>query len=83
MHEQTTSAQRSTTVSAKSLALMLGGMLGSLLIPRLAEAAGYPAGFLAGAAALVLLGVVSIGLRAARSAPAPAELTVQASKAVG
>jgi MFS family permease len=83
MHEQTTSAQRSTTVSAKSLALMLGGMLGSLLIPRLAEAAGYPAGFLAGAAALVLLGVVSIGLRAARSAPAPAELTVQASNAVG
>jgi MFS family permease len=67
MHEQTTSAQRSTTVSAKSLALMLGGMLGSLLVPRLAEAAGYPAGFLAGAAALVLLGVVSLGLRPSRA----------------
>jgi sugar phosphate permease len=85
MHEQTTSSQRSTTVSAKSFALMLGGMLGSLLIPRLAEAAGYPAGFLAGAAALVLLGLVSLGLRPSRPAvlddePVP---EVQASNAVG
>jgi hypothetical protein len=46
---------------------MLGGMLGSLLVPRLAEAAGYPAGFLAGAAALVVLGVVSLGLRPSRA----------------
>ena len=38
MHEQTTSSQRSTTVSATSLALMLGGLLGNLLHPRLAEA---------------------------------------------
>jgi MFS family permease len=85
MHEQTTSAQRSTTVSAKSLALMLGGMLGSLLIPRLAEAAGYPAGFLAGAAALALIAVVSLGLRPARPAPADGEQlpSVQASNAVG
>jgi MFS family permease len=84
MHEQTTSAQRSTTVSAKSLALMLGGMLGSLLVPRLAEAAGYPAGFLAGAAALALLGLVSLGLRPDRaSAPADEPAPVQASNAVG
>jgi MFS family permease len=85
MHEQTTSSQRSTTVSAKSFALMLGGMLGSLLIPRLAEAAGYPAGFLAGAAALVLLGVVSLGLRPSRPAVRDDELAprAQASNAVG
>jgi len=83
MHEQTTSSQRSTTVSAKSLALMLGGMVGSLLIPRLAEAAGYPVGFLAGAAALVLLGAVSLGLRPARPATQEAERPVQASNAVG
>jgi MFS family permease len=85
MHEQTTSAQRSTTVSAKSLALMLGGMLGSLLIPRLAESAGYPAGFLAGAAALALIAVASLGLRPAHPAPADGEQlpSVQASNAVG
>ncbi len=82
MHEQTTSAQRSTTVSAGSLALMLGGMLGSLLIPRLAEAAGYPVGFLAGAAALLLLGVASLGLRPTRPATEP-QPEVQASNAVG
>ena len=82
MHEQTTSAQRSTTVSAKSLALMLGGMLGSLLIPRLAEVAGYPIGFLAGAGALALIAVASLGLRPVR--PATAALPeVQASNAVG
>jgi hypothetical protein len=63
MHEQVTAAQRSTTVSAKSFALMLGGGLGSLLLPRLADAAGLPAGFLAGAAALLLIAVVSLGLR--------------------
>ena len=37
MHDQTTSSQRSTTVSASSLALMVGGLLGNLLLPRLAD----------------------------------------------
>ncbi|WP_167760867.1 MFS transporter [Geodermatophilus sp. DF01_2] len=63
LHERTTSSQRSTTVSAKSLALMLGGLLGNLLLPRLAEAAGTPAGLLAGAAAMLLVAVLSVGLR--------------------
>jgi hypothetical protein len=45
LHEQTTSAQRSATVSAVSLALMLG-RLSSPALPRLAEAAGNPAGLL-------------------------------------
>jgi hypothetical protein len=63
MHDQTTSSQRSTTVSASSLALMVGGMLGSLLLPRLADIAGLPAGLLAGAGAMLLLAGVSLGLR--------------------
>lgn len=44
MHDQTTSAQRSTTVSASSLALMVGGLLGNLLLPRLADSAGVRPG---------------------------------------
>jgi hypothetical protein len=64
LHDQTTAAQRSTTLSAKSLALMLGGLLGSLLLPRLADGAGLPAGLLAGAGALLVLAVVCLGLRA-------------------
>ena len=63
MHDTTTSAQRSTTVSAKSLALMLGGGLGGLTLPRLAEAAGNRAAFLAGAVALLLIAAASSRLR--------------------
>ncbi len=63
LHDGTTSAQRSTTVSASSLALMLGGVLGSLLLPLLAESAGSPAGLLAGAGAMLLVAGVSLGLR--------------------
>ncbi|MGY1682560.1 MFS transporter [Geodermatophilus sp. SYSU D01176] len=72
LHGQTTSAQRSTTVSATSLALMLGGLLGSLALPRLAEAAGTPAALLAAAGAALLVAVVSSGLRPGRpGTPAP------------
>jgi MFS family permease len=63
MHHQTTASQRSTTISAKSLALMLGGLLGNLLLPRLADVAGLPAGLLAGAGAMLLIAAVSLGLR--------------------
>lgn len=63
MHDRTTSAQRSTTVSASSLALMLGGVLGSLTVPRLADGAGLPAGLLAAAGAMLLVALVSVGLR--------------------
>ena len=58
-HEQTTSAQRSTTVSAPSLAPMLGGLLGSLALPRLAETAGL----LTSAVAVLLIALVSLRLR--------------------
>jgi MFS family permease len=83
MHEQTTSAQRSTTVSAKSFALMLGGMLGSLLLPRLAEAAGIPVAFLAAAGALVLMAVASLWLRPARAPRSEAEPIPEVQNAVG
>ena len=63
LHEQTASSRRSTTVSATSLALMLGGLLGSLALPRPAEAAGTPAALLAAAGAALLIAVVSSGLR--------------------
>jgi MFS family permease len=66
LHEQTTSAQRATTVSATSLALMLGGLLGSLVLPRLAEVAGNPAGLLTSAVAALLIALVSLGLRPRR-----------------
>ncbi len=38
MHSRVQAAQRATSVSAMSFALMLGGVAGSLLVPRLAEA---------------------------------------------
>jgi hypothetical protein len=75
LHDRTASAQRATTVSVSSLALMLGGVLGSLLVPRLADATSLPAGLLAGTGAMLLVAVVSLGLRArsvgAGSHPAP------------
>ncbi|MGY1754622.1 MFS transporter [Blastococcus sp. SYSU D01042] len=71
MHDRTTAAQRSTTLSAKSLALMLGGLLGNLLLPRLADGAGLPAGLLAGGAAMLVLAAVSPGLRGRPGAEGP------------
>ncbi len=73
MHDQTTSSQRSTTVSASSLALMVGGLLGNLLLPRLADSAGLPVGLLAGGGAMLLLAVVSLGLRVRPGEGRPAE----------
>ncbi len=66
LHERTTSSRRSTTASARSLALMSGGLLGNLLLPRLAEVAGTAAGLLAGAAAVLVIALLSPGLRRAR-----------------
>jgi MFS family permease len=73
MHDQTTSSQRSTTVSASSLALMVGGLLGNLLLPRLADSAGLPVGLLAGAGAMLLLAVISLGLRVRPGEGRPAD----------
>ena len=73
MHDRTTSAQRSTTVSAWSLALMVGGLAGNLTLPRLAESAGLPTGLLAGAGGMLLLAVVCLGLRARPVPVGPAD----------
>ncbi|MBB3082763.1 MFS transporter [Geodermatophilus sabuli] len=62
LHGRVGAGQRSTTLSASSLALMIGGLGGSLLVPRLAEAAGVPVGFWAAAGAALLIAVVSVGL---------------------
>jgi Major Facilitator Superfamily len=66
LHRRVGAGQRSTALSASSLALMVGGLGGSLLVPRLAEAAGVPAGFWAAAGAVLLIALVSLGLRPPR-----------------
>lgn len=72
LHGQVGAGSRATTLSASSLALQVGALGGSLLGTRLAEAAGTGAGFLAAAAALLAVGLVSVGLRPRHStAPAP------------
>ncbi|MGY1760965.1 MFS transporter [Geodermatophilus sp. SYSU D00779] len=72
LHGQVAAGQRATTLSASSLALQVGALGGSLLVPRLAEVAGTGAGFLAAAGALLAVGLVSVGLRPRHSAaPGP------------
>ena len=72
LHGQVGAGSRATTLSASSLALQVGALGGSLLGTRLAEAAGTGAGFLAAAAALLVVGLVSVGLRPRHSAaPGP------------
>ncbi|SHN49513.1 Major Facilitator Superfamily protein [Geodermatophilus obscurus] len=69
LHGQVTGGQRATTLSASSLALMVGALGGSLLVPRLVEAVGPPAGFRAAAVALLLVALVSLRLRPRHSGP--------------
>ena len=72
LHGRVGAGQRATALSASSLALQVGALGGSLLVPRLAEAAGTGAGFLAAAGALLTVGLVSVGLRPRHStAPDP------------
>jgi hypothetical protein len=67
LHGQVGQGQRATALSASSLALMTGALLGSLVLPRLAATG---TGFLAAAGALLVVGVVSLGLRTATPAGA-------------
>lgn len=62
MHSRVDASRRSTTVSAKSFALMLGGITGSLLIPALAEATSFTGAFLAAAGALLVACLLSLRL---------------------
>jgi MFS family permease len=58
LHTRVTAAHRATAVSAMSLAMALGGILGNLVVPGLARAAGLEGAVLA-VAAVVLLGAVA------------------------
>ncbi len=69
LHGRVGTGQRATALSASSLALMSGALVGSLVLPRLAGGTGV--GFLAAAGALLVTAAVSLGLRGAR----PARLT--------
>ncbi|WP_157944079.1 MFS transporter [Blastococcus atacamensis] len=63
LHTRVTAAQRATAVSAMSLAMALGGILGNLAIPPLVDRAGPDSGF------LVVAGVVGLGALACLRLP--------------
>ncbi len=58
LHTRVTAAHRATAVSAMSLAMALGGILGNLVVPQLAELVSIEAALLA-VAAVVLVGAVA------------------------
>ncbi len=67
MHSRVTAAHRSTSVSAVSLALSIGGITGNLVLPRLAEGAGLETSFLVVGA--LVLGSTLLCVRLPRPAP--------------
>ncbi len=83
LHGRVAAGQRATTLSASSLALMAGALGGSLLVPRLVEAAGIPAGFWAAAGALLLVALVSLRLRPRHSGPRTPDTPAAAGVAAG
>jgi hypothetical protein len=62
LHTRVDAAHRATAVSAMSLAMALGGILGNLAVPPLAAALGTGAGFLAVAVVVLLGAVACLGL---------------------
>jgi hypothetical protein len=74
LHTRVDAARRATAVSAMSLAMALGGILGNLTVPPLAAAVSTEAGF-AAVAVVVLLGAVAC-LRLPRTTVAPADAEV-------
>ena len=84
LHSRVPAERRSTTISVVSFALMIGGVAGSLLVPRLAEATSATVAFLATAG--VLVGLALLSLRLPTPVPAagvPEAGEVQRSNAVG
>jgi hypothetical protein len=71
LHTRVDAAHRATAVSAMSLAMALGGILGNLTVPPLAAAVSTEAGFLA-VGVVVLLGAVAC-LRLPRTTVASAD----------
>jgi MFS family permease len=74
LHERVDAARRATLVSVGSLALQLGVLVGGLLVPRLAQSAGYPYGWLAAAVALAVAALLTVraDARARTASTAPA-----------
>ena len=71
LHGRVTTAHRATAVSAMSLAMALGGILGNLTVPRLVDAAGLGAGFLLVAGVVLASALACLGLpRSTRTGPA-------------
>jgi hypothetical protein len=77
LHERVTERERATLVSVNSLALQLGGFVGSLGISRLAASAGFAYGWLAATLALATAVIVTSGAgrRSRVGAPAPAPVS--------
>jgi MFS family permease len=71
LHTRVDAAHRATAVSAMSLAMALGGILGNLAVPPLAAAVSMDAAFV-GVAVVVLLGAVAC-LRLPRSTVVPVD----------
>ena len=61
-HSRVTAAHRSTTVSAVSLAMALGGIAGSLVLPALADVTSPSAAFAITAGVLLIAAVLCLGL---------------------
>jgi MFS family permease len=78
LHNRVSERERATLVSVGSLALQLGGFVGSLAVTRLAASAGYEYGWLAAVLALVVAALVTAGARraAARPAAPPVEVPI-------
>ena len=83
LHAQVAAGQRATALSASSLALQVGGLTGSLLVLRLADAVGTPAGFWAAAGALLVAALVSLALRPRHSTAADPGTPAAAGVAAG
>jgi hypothetical protein len=62
LHSRVDSSRRSTTVSASSFALMLGGITGSLLLPLLTEVTSLTIGFASAGALLLVSAALSLRL---------------------
>ena len=71
LHGRVTAAERATAVSSMSLAMTLGGMLGNLVLPRLADALGLRGAFFAVGGLVLLGGLLCLRLPAASPAAEP------------
>lgn len=71
VHSRVTAAYRATAVSAMSLAMALGGIVGNLVVPGLAAAVSLDAAFLAVAVVVLIAAVACLRLPSVRVDVAP------------